>query len=65
MSFAALLTVLFIALKLTSVIAWSWWLVLLPLYGGIVIWLIIFVVGFFAMASLTCGLSRHGLRGRF
>lgn len=31
-----LLTVLFIALKLTGVITWSWWLVLLPFYGPIV-----------------------------
>lgn len=31
--FFGLLTVLFIALKLTGVIGWSWWLVLLPLWG--------------------------------
>lgn len=30
MSFCTLLTVLFICLKLCGVIAWSWWLVLLP-----------------------------------
>lgn len=28
-----LLGLLFIYLKLTGTIAWSWWLVLLPLYG--------------------------------
>lgn len=28
----SVLGVLFIALKLTGVIAWSWWLVLLPFY---------------------------------
>ncbi len=33
--FLGLLTLLFIALKLTGVIAWSWALVLLPLYGGL------------------------------
>ena len=32
--FLPLLGLLFIALKLTNVITWSWWLVLLPLYGG-------------------------------
>lgn len=30
--FAGLLTVLFIALKLTHVIGWSWWWVLSPLW---------------------------------
>ena len=32
--FATLLTILFIALKLTHVIAWSWWWVLSPLWIG-------------------------------
>ena len=31
--FLGLLTVAFIVLKLTGVIGWSWWLVLLPLWG--------------------------------
>lgn len=31
--FLGLLTLLFIALKLTETVSWSWWLVLLPLYG--------------------------------
>ena len=31
--FLPALTILFIALKLTQFIDWSWWLVLLPLYG--------------------------------
>lgn len=30
--FLGLLAILFIALKLTGVVAWSWWLVLLPIY---------------------------------
>lgn len=34
MGFCSLLTVLFIGLKLCGVIAWSWWLVLAPLWGG-------------------------------
>lgn len=33
MEFCSLLTVLFIGLKLCGVIAWSWWLVLAPLWG--------------------------------
>lgn len=30
MGFTEILTIVFIVLKLTGVIAWSWWLVLLP-----------------------------------
>jgi hypothetical protein len=33
--FWIMLTILFIGLKLTNQIDWSWWLVLLPMYGGI------------------------------
>lgn len=33
--FLGLLTLIFITLKLTGNIAWSWWLVLLPFYGPI------------------------------
>lgn len=31
--FLGLLTLIFIVLKLTHMIDWSWWLVLLPLWG--------------------------------
>lgn len=37
--FVGLLTILFIALKLTGVIAWSWWWVLSP------IWISVLAVG--------------------
>lgn len=47
----SLLGVVFITLKLCNVITWSWWLVLLPLYGGWallgVIWFIVFVATYF------------------
>lgn len=33
LGFLGALTILFIALKLLGVIAWSWWWVLLPLWG--------------------------------
>lgn len=36
-TFLGLLGLLFIGLKLTGFIAWSWWWVLLPLYGGLAI----------------------------
>jgi len=35
--FVGLLTVLFIALKLTGVIAWSWWWVLSPIWISFII----------------------------
>ena len=42
--FLSLLGLLFIGLKLGGVIDWSWWLVLLPLYGGLALGLVIMVV---------------------
>lgn len=35
--FFGLLTVLFIGLKLTGYIDWSWWLVVSPLFAGLII----------------------------
>ena len=43
-SFFSLLGVLFIGLKLAEVITWSWWLVLLPLYGPLLIVFLIFLL---------------------
>ena len=37
------LGLIFIVLKLTNVIDWSWWLVLLPIYGPWVLWLVLIV----------------------
>lgn len=42
--FTGLLTVLFVALKLTHVIAWSWWWVLSPLWIGVVIWIAVLAI---------------------
>jgi len=47
MGIAELLTIVFIVLKLTGVIAWSWWLVLLPILiavGIYVVWLIVLLI---------------------
>jgi len=41
---AEVLTVVFIVLKLTDVIAWSWWLVLLPAIISFSIYIFILVV---------------------
>jgi len=35
--FASLLTIGFIVLRLTNYIDWSWWLVLLPMYGPFIL----------------------------
>lgn len=41
-----LLGVAFVVLKLTDVIAWSWWYVTLPFWGGIVIAIVILLLFF-------------------
>lgn len=50
--FLDILGVLFIGLKLAKVITWSWWWVLLPLYGPaaivISIWIVTFIGVFVA-----------------
>jgi hypothetical protein len=50
--FLGLLALLFIGLKLGGVIAWSWWLVLLPLYGPAAL-----LIGLFAMGILGAGVG--------
>lgn len=45
-----LLGVLFVGLKLTGYIFWSWWLVTLPFWGGILIAILLVIIG--AMISL-------------
>ena len=42
--FFSLLTILFVGLKLTEVITWSWWLVLLPAYGGVTLLIALVVI---------------------
>lgn len=36
--------VVFLALKLTETVAWSWWIITLPLWIVPAIWLVLFVV---------------------
>ena len=42
--FVGLLTILFIGLKLTNYIAWSWWWVLSPIWISIAIALVILLI---------------------
>jgi len=50
-NFLGLLTIVFITLKLTGYINWSWWWVLAPMWGGfalaLAIMVIVLVVAFF------------------
>lgn len=38
MGFLEALTIVFIALKLTGVIAWSWWVILIPMYPAVILY---------------------------
>ena len=42
--FLGLLAILFIGLKLTGYITWPWIWVLAPLWGGLILWFIFFVI---------------------
>jgi len=44
--FFGLLTVLFVGLKLTHVINWSWWWVLAPMWGPALVFVLILLVIF-------------------
>lgn len=52
MGFAEIITLLFITLKLLGVIAWSWWLVVMPELIALAIYLLIFVVSIFGIAKI-------------
>jgi hypothetical protein len=52
-----LLTVLFVALRLTGVIDWSWWWVLAPIWGEVVLML---GVALAAKASASYLSRRYG-----
>ena len=56
--FAGLLTILFIGLKLTGYINWSWWLVLLPAYGGFV--LVLGIIVLYLLLAFLVGLFTGG-----
>ena len=47
------LFIIFLILKLTNVIDWSWWLVTAPLWGGILLYAIIFVAYILVFGALA------------
>ena len=44
--FLGLLTILFIGLKLTGYITWSWWWVLAPIWIPVLIFVVIVIIGY-------------------
>ena len=44
-----LLGIVFVVLKLTGFIDWSWWLVTLPFWGGFALALLVVLVAFISM----------------
>jgi hypothetical protein len=44
-----LMFLIFMTLKLVGVINWSWWWVTAPLWGGIVLWVLIVLILFFIL----------------
>lgn len=55
MSIIGVLGVVFVTLKLIGMINWSWWLVLLPFYGGA----LLFVSLLFLGAALSFPVKRR------
>lgn len=53
--FCGLLTVLFIGLKLTNVIGWSWWWVLSPLWIG---WSLVIVAILIGVGIAACNAAK-------
>jgi fatty acid desaturase len=49
--FTGLLAIVFITLKLTHVIGWSWWWVLSPLWIGAALALVVFAVAIVIMSA--------------
>ncbi len=58
--FLGLLGIVFIVLKLCGVINWSWWIVLLPLYGGFAIFLTVALI-FTFVCCVKYWMKRKGM----
>lgn len=59
--FLGLLTITFIVLKITGVIGWSWWLVLLPLWGPAALVLAILII---VLAAILVRETMAAYKGR-
>ncbi len=58
-SFTGLLTVLFVGLKLTNVITWSWWWVLSPLWISFALVSVVLLVGLFFVGLMAWWWARN------
>lgn len=63
-SFSGLLTLVFVVLKLTGVIAWSWWWVLSPLWISFGLGLIFVLIFLIAAVGFGKKISAPGPLGR-
>jgi len=62
-SILGLLGVAFVVLKLTHVIAWSWWWVTAPFWGGLALAAVVLIgAGILLAASRTAGARRRAAR---
>jgi len=58
--FAGLLAIVFITLKLTGYIAWSWWWVLSPLWiPGVVVFVVLIFIIIVGMATESLKIKRR------
>ena len=48
MGFCEALTIIFVILKATNIVNWSWWIVFIPMYPALILYaflLLLFVIG--------------------
>lgn len=62
--FLGLLTIVFITLKLTGVITWSWWWVLSPIWIPTAITVLIFIIAVIGATSVAVDKEKHRNRQR-
>ena len=52
MGFFSVLTLIFIVLQLCGIIAWSWWLVMLPMIIGAALWVVSICLAAFVVTKI-------------
>lgn len=60
--FFGLLTLLFIGLKLTSYITWSWWWILAPIWIGIIWFLLFNIIIFIILIIIDNWIDKYRFR---
>lgn len=59
MGFTEILTLIFIVLKLTGVISWSWWLVCLPEIIAFVLYVVICTIAALSATKMHRTVKKH------